>query len=175
MDSSDDGASRPKYLGDYPDGAYFAAESPPGANDIEPPADLRAQLRTPPRSVCHSDGPPSEPRKSFDLDEDERALLASGLTDWFGPLEVSESLAVAFGFQSVEDMWVEAERIARAIGTGKPLTARDWSRAVAAAGFAFVAEEDEWTSIRGGTDAHWIGVLRRVQRKVPCSTFHLGQ
>jgi hypothetical protein len=168
MDSSDDDAPLPKYLGDYPDGAYFAAETPPGA-------DLHAQHRTPPRSVHHSDGMPVEPRKSIDLDADERALLASGLMEWFGPLEVTEALAVALGFHGVEDMFVEGERIERAIGTGEPLTARDWSRAVAAVGFAFVVEADEWTSIRGGTDAHWIGILRRVQRKVPLSLRLLGQ
>lgn len=72
-------------------------------------------------------------------------------------------------------MWTESERIARAIGTGQPLPARDWSRAVAAMGVAFFAEADEWTSIRGGTDAHWVGVLRRIQRKVPCSLLLLDQ
>lgn len=125
--------------------------------------------------LCHPDGMPVEPRKSFDLDADERALLASGLMAWFGPLEVSESLAVALGFHGVEDMFVEGERIAREIGTGEPLTARDWSRALAAVGFAFVAEADEWTSIRGGTDAYWIDLLRRVQHKVPLSLPLLGQ
>jgi hypothetical protein len=125
--------------------------------------------------LCQPEVMPVEPRLSFDLDADERALLASGLMEWFGPLEVSESLAEALGFHDVEDMFVEGERISRAIGAGEPLTARDWSRALAAVGFAFIAEADEWTSIRGGTDAYWIGVLRRVQRKVPLSLLRLGQ
>jgi hypothetical protein len=68
-----------------------------------------------------------ESRRSFDLDADERAMLVDGLGDWFGPLELSESLAVALGFRGVEDMWVEGDRIARAIGTSEPLTAKDWS------------------------------------------------
>lgn len=96
-------------------------------------------------------------------------MLCDGLTDWFGPLEVGEALAVALGFRGVDDMWTESERIARAIASGESLTARDWSRAVAATGIAFFAEADEWISIRGGTDSHWLGVLRRIQRKVPCS------
>ena len=54
-------------------------------------------------------------------------MLVDGLGDWFGPLELSESLAVALGFRGVEDMWVEGDRIARAIGTSEPLTAKDWS------------------------------------------------
>lgn len=112
---------------------------------------------------------------SFDLDADERALLGSGFTEWFGPLVASESLAMALGFHGVEDMLVEGERIDHAIGAGQPLTARDWARAVTAIGIAFVAEGDEWTTIRGGTDAHWIDVLRRVQRKVPHSLRFLGQ
>lgn len=112
---------------------------------------------------------------ALDLDADERALLASGLMEWFGPLEVSESLAVALGFRGVEDMFAEGARIERAIGNGQPLTARDWSRALAAVGFAFIAEGDEWTSIRGGTDAYWIGVLRRVQRKVSLSLQRLPE
>jgi hypothetical protein len=118
---------------------------------------------------------PVPSRQSYDLDPDERALLVSGFTEWFGPLEISEALAVALGFHGVEEMWVEGDRIAVAIATGQALPAKDWSRAVAAAGIAFFAESDEWTSIRGGTDAYWIGVLRRVQRKVPCSLFDLGQ
>lgn len=36
METSEEGASRPKYLGDYPDGAYFAAESPPGTGKAKP-------------------------------------------------------------------------------------------------------------------------------------------
>lgn len=56
------------------------------------------------------DGMPLESLESFDLDADERALLVSGLTDWFGPLEISEALAVALGFHGVEDMWVASER-----------------------------------------------------------------
>jgi len=114
-------------------------------------------------------------RVTLDLEPDEVAMLCDGLTDWFGPLEIGERLAVALGFRGVEDMWTESERIARAIATGQPLSARDWSRAVAATGVAFFAEADEWTSIRGGTDAHWVGVLRRIQRKVPCSLLLLDQ
>ena len=108
-------------------------------------------------------------RVTFDLDADEVAMLCDGLTDWFGPLEIGERLAVALGFRGVDDMWTEGDRIARAIATGQPLMARDWSRAVAATGVAFFAEAGEWTSIRGGTDAHRIGVLQGIQRKVPCS------
>ena len=118
---------------------------------------------------------PAELRRSFDLDADECHLLVCGLTDWGGPLVAGDSLAVALGFHDVDDMLVEGERIAHAIGAGEPLTASDWSRAVAAAGIAFVAEADEWTSIQGGTDAHWIDVLRRVQRKVPHSIPFLAQ
>ena len=116
-----------------------------------------------------------DPRVTFDLEPDEVAMLCDGLTDWFGPLEIGERLAVALGFRGVEDMRTESDRIARAIATGQPLPARDWSRAVAATGVAFFDEADEWTSIRGGTDAHWVGVLRRIQRKVPCSLLQLDQ
>lgn len=109
---------------------------------------------------------PVEPHINIDLDADERALLASGLMEWFGPLDVSESQAVALGFLGKEDMFVEGDRIERAIGTSEPLLAKDWSRALAAVELAFVAEGDGWTTIRGETDAYWIDLLRRVQRKV---------
>lgn len=160
MDSSDDDAPIPKYLGDYPNGAYFAAESPRGHA-------VSAKGRTSPRSVPQTDGTPVGPRINFDLDSDERALLASGLMEWFGPLDVSESQAVALGFLGKDDMFVEGDRIERAIGTNEPLPLSDWSRALAAVELAFVAEGNEWTTIRGGTDAYWIDLLRRVQRKVP--------
>ena len=93
-------------------------------------------------------------------------MLVLGLTDWGGPIEGSESHAVAMGFSSLENLMDEGERIARAIATQQPLTDQEWARALDATAIAFALEGDEWTSNNGGTDAHWIEVLRRLQRKV---------
>lgn len=35
MENSDDDVTPPKYLGDYPDGAYWASESPPAADRVD--------------------------------------------------------------------------------------------------------------------------------------------
>ena len=109
---------------------------------------------------------PADPGRSIDLTREERHMLVLGLTDWGGPIEGTEVLAIAMGFVSLEDLVNEGDRIARAVAAQQPLSERDWTRAVTVTAIAFALEGDEWTSIQGGTDAHWIEVLRRVQRKV---------
>lgn len=112
------------------------------------------------------------------LSDDERHMLTYGLKDWNGPTEPTESMAVALGFSGVEDLCSEGDRIAEAISAGEPLTERDWSRALLSTEVVFasivVGAASEWGTIHSGTDAHWIGVLRSIQRKVPASRRFVG-
>ena len=117
---------------------------------------------------------PRDVTRSVHLTVEEQHMLVVGLTDWGGPLEGTEALAVAMGFVSLEDLMDEGERIARGIAAEQPLSDRDWIRAVTVTAIAFALEGDGWTTIQGGTDAHWIEVLRRVQRKVGHTDTHLG-
>ena len=93
-------------------------------------------------------------------------MLVLGLTDWGGPIAGTEALANAMDFVSLEDLVDEGERIAQAVADQLPLSERDWTRAVTVTAVAFALEGDAWATNQGGTDAHWIEVLRRVQRKV---------
>lgn len=109
--------------------------------------------------------------KSVALTDDERTMLVYGLKDWGGPAHGTDALALAMGFSGLHDLQEGAERIADAIASGHPLPVRDWTRALVATEFAFASEVlgtgGEWTTILGGRDEDWIGVLRRLQGKVP--------
>lgn len=115
---------------------------------------------------------------SVDLEKDERTMLVYGLMDWGGPAYGTNSLAVAMGFSDLEDLQEDGDRIARAIAAGHPLSVRDWTRALVAAEFAFASEVlgtgGEWTTIQGGSDEHWINVLRKLQHRVPKARRFLG-
>lgn len=122
---------------------------------------------------------PSEPKQiSLDLTEDERRMLVWGLTDWGGPARCTESLAVAMGFEDLDDLEREADRIAEAIQAGEALTKRDWTRALFSTEVIFASDVigtgSEWKSLIGGTDEHWLGVLRSLQRKLPKLRRFLG-
>lgn len=115
---------------------------------------------------------------SLQLTDDERRMLAYGLKDWGGPAHGTDSLAVAMGFSSLDDLEEDGERIAAAILSGQALPVRDWTRAMVATEIAFASDVlgtgSEWTVINARTDAYWIDVLRSLQRKVPQARRFLG-
>lgn len=115
---------------------------------------------------------------TVELTDDERGMLVSGLRDWDGPAHGTDSLAVAMGFHSLEDLQAGGARIADAIASGQAISVRDWTRAMVATEFAFASEllgtGDEWTVINARSDAYWVAVLRRLQSKVPQARRFLG-
>jgi hypothetical protein len=107
-----------------------------------------------------------------DLDPEEREMLVRGLNDWGGPAYGSDALAVAMGFESIDKVGAEAPALIRAIQEGRSLSVRDWTRALVATEFAFVSVVlgtgvSEWSTINGGSEEKWFGVLRRLQHKLP--------
>jgi hypothetical protein len=114
---------------------------------------------------------------AVELNEMETRLLCYGLIDWGGPSRCPEAMARALGFKDVDDLQVEGDRIAHDIGAGRPLTRRDWSRALLSAEVTFgndlIGTGSEWTVIQGGSDAEWLATLRRLRRKLPASRRHL--
>ena len=112
------------------------------------------------------------------LTDDERAMLVYGVRDWDGPAHGTDSLAVAMGFASLDDLQLDGARIADAIASGGALPVRDWTRALVATEVAFASEllgtGSEWTVINAGTDGYWVEVLRSLQRKVPQGRRFLG-
>jgi hypothetical protein len=109
---------------------------------------------------------------AIELTDDEAQMLVSGLSDWGGPAYGSEALAVAMGFAGLEDLYLEAQRMMCAIQHRRPMTVRDWTRALVATEIAFASSVlgtgvDEWTCIRAGRGAEWLEVLERLQSKLP--------
>ena len=115
---------------------------------------------------------------NLDLTDEERRLLFYGLIDWGGPARCTEALAIALGFDGLEDLEREGHRIAQDIYDGRPVSLRDWTRAMFSAEIIFASDVtgtgSEWGVIQGGDDAHWLGVLRALQRKVPASRRYLS-
>ncbi len=100
-------------------------------------------------------------------------MLNYGLVDWGGPSHCTDAFATAMGFTGLHGIESEAATIAAAIRAGEPLSVRDWTRALISTEVIFASEVvgtgGGWTSIQGGSDEHWVGVLRRLQHKVPHS------
>ena len=65
---------------------------------------------------------------TLSLTDDERHLLDRGLVEWGGPARCTDALATAMGFESVRDLFDQSARIRLALGSGKPLSAWDWTR-----------------------------------------------
>jgi hypothetical protein len=114
-----------------------------------------------------------------DLDPAEREMLVCGLNDWGGPAYGSDALAVAMGFESIDHLGAEAPALIRAIQQGRSLSVLDWTRALVATEFAFISVVlgtgvDEWSTVNGGSGEKWIGVLRRLQGKLPMDSAALS-
>jgi len=107
----------------------------------------------------------------IELDPDEAGMLISGLSDWSGPAYGSEALAIAMGFRNMDDLIEQAQRLIDDIRFRRPMTVRDWTRALVATEFAFTSSVlgsgDEWAGMRDEDDADGIRILRRLQSKVP--------
>lgn len=107
---------------------------------------------------------------SVELSDDERSLLRWGLLDWGGPASPTDGLAQVMGFASVADLSAEKYRIAESVWTGKPLSRRDWTRALVATEFVWASDVYgsglDSTHTSGFSDAEAVVLLRSVQRKL---------
>ncbi|MGN6330335.1 MAG: GNAT family N-acetyltransferase [Motilibacteraceae bacterium] len=104
------------------------------------------------------------------LSRDERAVLRAGLVEWGGPARCTEELALAMGFASVADLHQTGAVLAEAIRAGRPLSPRDWSRALLATEIVFasdlVGSGVEWATTTGLGDEETLRQLRSLQRKI---------
>lgn len=101
------------------------------------------------------------------LSDEERFLLDRGLVEWGGPARCTEAMAVAIGFDSVADLLATGYRIADDLTKGKPLTRRDWTRALLATEVVFASDVlgsgHDWEATTDLDDASTISLLRNVQ------------
>lgn len=107
------------------------------------------------------------------LTDDERRLLRHGLLEWGGPARCTDAMAVAMGFDDVEDLFRESDRLRVALAQGDPLTQRDWVRTLLATEIVFVSDVLgsgwDWSITTGFPDDETIRLLRGVQRRSPPS------
>lgn len=104
------------------------------------------------------------------LTEPEKKVLMAGLLEWFGPARPTDALAAAMRFNDVADLIAQAKRIRALLGENVPMSALDWTRALAATEVAFVSDVFgsgcDWSITTGLSDAETIPILRGLQRKL---------
>ncbi|WP_203754668.1 hypothetical protein [Actinoplanes cyaneus] len=107
---------------------------------------------------------------AIELDEDEREVLAHGLTEWGGPARCTEPLAVALDFGSVAELFEHVVRLRPLVRGGQPLSPRDWRRVLASAEVVFASDVFgsgwDWQATTGFRDEETIRLLRSLQRKI---------
>jgi hypothetical protein len=105
-----------------------------------------------------------------DLTDDERSVLDRGLVEWGGPADCTEAMAIAMGFESVANLWEEADRITDDLAAKRPMTRKDWTRALLATEIVFASDVlgsgVEWPITTGLDDAETLATLRVLQRKL---------
>jgi hypothetical protein len=106
----------------------------------------------------------------IDLTEPERYVLSRGLAEWGGPARCTDALAVAMGFQGLEDLLAEGHRMRRSIRAGEPLSREDWRRTLVATEVVFASDVFgagwDWSITTGLSDEETIKTLRALQRKI---------
>lgn len=82
------------------------------------------------------------------------------------------------GFQSVEDLLDEADRIVDAIECRRPLSRRDWTRALLATEIVFASDVlgsgVEWPTTTGLDDRQTLRTLRGLQVKLAAVILRRG-
>jgi hypothetical protein len=107
---------------------------------------------------------------NVDLSAAERDLLAQGLDHWGGPARATDALARVMGFENVEDLYREGDRVARELRRGGNLSGADLARALIATEFVFASDYYgagwDWENVSGLSDEETIKRLREVQGKL---------
>jgi hypothetical protein len=105
-----------------------------------------------------------------DLTDEERRVMARSLAEWGGPAHSTDALAAAMDFGTTADLLVEAQRLQPLIRSGRPLTRRDWRRALLSMEIVFASDVFgsgcDWSTTTGLTDEETIRILRSLQRKI---------
>ncbi|WP_082057025.1 GNAT family N-acetyltransferase [Psychromicrobium lacuslunae] len=118
--------------------------------------------------MSYSDDP--ESMVEIALEDEERELLRHGLLQWLGPAHCSESMAVAMGFDGVDDLYVQGERITKALRTRSQLSRFDWTRTLLATEIVFASDVVgaawDWEAVAPFSDHYSLKILRKIQRKL---------
>jgi len=105
-----------------------------------------------------------------DLTDAERLVLTRGLVEWGGPAHCTEPMAIALGFRSVVDLFTQSDRLVDALEEERPLSRRDWTRALLATEIVFASDVlgsgVEWPDTTGLDDVETLRTLRGLQIKL---------
>lgn len=105
-----------------------------------------------------------------ELTKRERDLLARGLLVWGGPARPSDAIARVIGFNDVETLHREGDRIRRILKGSEALTKRDLQAALIATEIVwssnFYGAAFDWELDTGWDDVTTLSVLRGLQRKL---------
>ena len=106
---------------------------------------------------------------ALDLTEDEWHVLLAGLGQWGGPTDLTDSWALALGFNSKQHFGNEVPRLERLLERRQPLQAQDWLRVIHATELVFINDMVgagvEWSITTGFTDEDTVALLRSIQEK----------
>jgi hypothetical protein len=105
-----------------------------------------------------------------DLTDAERFVLTQGLAEWGGPAHCTDAMARAMGFRDVANLFEDGGRIARDLHARRPLSRRDWTRALLATEIVFASDVlgsgTEWPDTTGLDDQETLQTLRSIQYKL---------
>jgi len=102
-------------------------------------------------------------------------MLSIGLGDWAGPAHCGDAMAQVLGFQDVNDLQEEGERISESIWRGEPQTRRNWTRAFASLEVMLTDSlgSGEWDAIHGYHEDDLNAALAPLRRKLPTDRSYL--
>lgn len=113
--------------------------------------------------------PVLEARESYDLTNQERQLLMSGINEWGGPSRCNDSMARAMGFESVKNLFEETVRVREHLRLGEAMSTSDWARVLGATEVCFsssIGSRTDWSVTTGFSDHETIELLRGLQHKL---------
>ncbi|MGN8048831.1 hypothetical protein ACTJKO_11420, partial [Curtobacterium sp. 22159] len=106
----------------------------------------------------------------FGITDDEVNVLRAGVREWGGPASLTEPVARAIGFTSVQDFFIQSQRIEACLRGGGSMSFAEWRRTLLATELVFVSDVigsgTDWETTTGIRDAEALRLLRSLQRKI---------
>lgn len=104
------------------------------------------------------------------LSDLERDVLVAAINEWSGPAMCTDELAVAMGFDDLDDFAAQRKRLLAAVRRDGELSVRDWARTLVLTEIVFasdvVGSGYEWSSTTGLDDHETLRTLRGLQKKL---------
>lgn len=114
----------------------------------------------------------------IDLTDEERFMLNRGFVEWGGPARCTDAMAVGMGFENVQDLFRQADRVLNELDARRPLTRWDWTRTLLATEIVFASDVmgsgAEWSITTGLDDLRSFEVLRSLQHKLVSAVVPVG-